>query len=39
MMLHVVVDVTFPTAGSYRLFLQFVVDGQLQTVAFTEEVH
>jgi hypothetical protein len=30
---------TFPTAGRYRLFLQFVVDGELQTVAFTEEVH
>lgn len=32
-------EATFPTAGSYRLFLQFVVDGELQTVAFTEEVH
>ena len=30
---------TFPSAGKYRLFLQFVVDGELQTVAFTEEVH
>lgn len=32
-------EATFPTAGRYRLFLQFVVDGELQTVAFTEEVH
>ncbi len=32
-------EATFPTAGSYRLFLQFVVAGELQTVAFTEEVH
>lgn len=32
-------EATFPTAGNYRLFLQFVVDGELQTVAFTEEVH
>ncbi|MDX6624607.1 MAG: hypothetical protein QOE75_2539 [Solirubrobacterales bacterium] len=31
-------EATFPTAGRYRLFLQFVVDGELQTVAFTEEV-
>jgi len=31
-------EATFPTAGSYRLFLQFVVRGELQTVAFTEEV-
>jgi hypothetical protein len=29
---------TFPTAGRYRLFLQFVHDGRLQTVAFTQEV-
>lgn len=31
-------EATFPTAGRYRLFLQFRVDGELQTVAFTEEV-
>jgi hypothetical protein len=30
---------TFPTAGSYRLFLQFkTADGRLHTAAFTEEV-
>lgn len=29
---------TFPTAGSYRLFLQFKVDGRVETVAFTREV-
>jgi hypothetical protein len=29
---------TFPSPGSYRLFLQFRVGGALQTVAFTEEV-
>ncbi len=29
---------TFPTAGRYRLFLQFKVDGRVQTVAFTQEV-
>ena len=29
---------TFPTAGAYRLFLQFKVNGAVQTVAFTEEV-
>ena len=30
---------TFPTAGSYRLFLQFkTTDGRLHTAAFTEEV-
>jgi hypothetical protein len=29
---------TFPTAGRYRLFLQFQVDGRIQTVAFTLEV-
>jgi hypothetical protein len=29
---------TFPTAGRYGLFLQFKVDGRVQTVAFTEEV-
>lgn len=30
---------TFPTAGNYRLFLQFKVDGRVETVAFTEEVN
>ena len=29
---------TFPTAGRYRLFLQFKHDGAVQTVAFTQEV-
>lgn len=29
---------TFPTAGGYRLFLQFKVDGRVETVAFTKEV-
>jgi hypothetical protein len=29
---------TFPTAGRYRLFLQFQHDGRVQTVAFTHEV-
>lgn len=29
---------TFPTAGRYRLFLQFQVGGRVQTVAFTQEV-
>ena len=29
---------TFPTAGRYRLFLQFQHDGRIQTVAFTHEV-
>ncbi len=28
----------FPTAGRYRLFLQFKVDGQVHTAAFTREV-
>ena len=31
-------DATFPNAGAYRLFLQFQVDGVVQTVAFTQEV-
>jgi hypothetical protein len=31
-------ETTFPTAGRYRLFLQFRVDGEIQTVAFTKEV-
>ena len=29
---------TFPTEGRYRLFLQFKHDGEVQTVAFTQEV-
>ena len=29
---------TFPTAGRYRLFLQFQDDGGVHTVAFTQEV-
>lgn len=29
---------TFPSAGRYRLFLQFEVDGEVHTAAFTEEV-
>ncbi len=29
---------TFPTEGRYRLFLQFKLDGRVQTVAFTQEV-
>ncbi len=29
---------TFPTAGRYRLFLQFQHDGAVQTAAFTQEV-
>jgi hypothetical protein len=29
---------TFPTAGRYRLFLQFQHEGRIQTVAFTQEV-
>ena len=28
----------FPTAGSYRLFLQFKTDGRVHTAAFTQEV-
>jgi hypothetical protein len=28
---------TFPTAGVYRLFLQFKVDGRVHTAAFTQE--
>ena len=31
-------EATFPTTGSYRLFLQFKVNGEVQTVAFTEDV-
>jgi hypothetical protein len=29
---------TFPTAGRYRLFLQFKHEGRVQTAAFTQEV-
>jgi hypothetical protein len=29
---------TFPTAGRYRLFLQFQHEGRIHTVAFTQEV-
>jgi oxalate decarboxylase/phosphoglucose isomerase-like protein (cupin superfamily) len=29
---------TFPTEGRYRLFLQFQVGGEVQTVAFTQVV-
>lgn len=29
---------TFPTAGHYRLFLQFKVDGRVRTVGYTVEV-
>jgi hypothetical protein len=29
---------TFPSAGRYRLFLQFQVDGRVHTAAFTQEV-
>ena len=29
---------TFPSAGRYRLFLQFKVDGHVHTAAFTQEV-
>jgi hypothetical protein len=28
----------FPTAGRYRLFLQFQIDGRVHTAAFTQEV-
>jgi hypothetical protein len=31
-------EATFPTEGSYRLFLQFRHAGRVQTVAFTQEV-
>jgi hypothetical protein len=31
-------EATFPTAGSYRLFLQFKVAGKVHTAAFTLEV-
>lgn len=29
---------TFPTAGTYRLFLQFQTEGRVHTAAFTQEV-
>jgi uncharacterized protein YfaP (DUF2135 family) len=28
----------FPTAGRYRLFLQFQVDGRVHTASFTQDV-
>jgi hypothetical protein len=31
-------EATFPSAGRYRLFLQFKVGGRVHTVAFTQEV-
>jgi hypothetical protein len=31
-------DAAFPSAGRYRLFLQFMAEGRLHTVAFTQEV-
>ena len=31
-------ETEFPTAGSYRLFLQFKHDGEVHTAAFTKEV-
>lgn len=31
-------EATFPTAGKYRLFLQFKHEGRIHTVAFTQEV-
>jgi hypothetical protein len=31
-------EVTFPSQGRYRLFLQFKHEGRVQTVAFTQEV-
>jgi hypothetical protein len=31
-------EATFPTAGRYRLFLQFQHEGKVQTVAFTQDV-
>ena len=31
-------DATFPSAGQYRLFLQFKVDGRVHTAEFTQEV-
>ena len=31
-------EATFPSAGRFRLFLQFKHAGRVQTVAFTEEI-
>jgi hypothetical protein len=31
-------DATFPTTSTYRLFLQFKVDGRVHTAAFTQDV-
>ena len=31
-------DATFPTAGRYRLFLQFRHAGRVHTAAFTQEI-
>jgi hypothetical protein len=31
-------EATFPTAGRYRLFLQFQIEGRVHTAAFTQEV-
>jgi hypothetical protein len=31
-------EATFPSAGSYRLFLQFKVDGRVHTAEFTQKV-
>jgi hypothetical protein len=31
-------ETTFPTAGRYRLYLQFKVDGDVHTAGFTQEV-
>jgi hypothetical protein len=28
----------FPSAGRYRLFLQFEIDGRIHTAAFTQKV-
>jgi hypothetical protein len=30
--------VEYPSQGRYRLFLQFKLDGQVQTAAFTREI-
>ncbi|MBJ7354090.1 MAG: hypothetical protein JHC98_04630 [Thermoleophilaceae bacterium] len=35
---EIMFEATFPTAGAYRLFLQFKDSGRVQTAAFTEEV-
>jgi hypothetical protein len=31
-------EATFPTAGRYRLFLQFIAEGRLHTAELTREV-